>query len=86
VRFPIIAGWTWEEFQWTSAVYLPEIRLLTFRGVRAVDRAEAWVTFVLFLVGGIVLLSFMGVLVGAWVDHAVSSLIHTLGTPLVLFR
>lgn len=50
------------------------------------DRAEAWATFVLVLVAGLVLLSLMGVLIGAWVDHAFSGLIHTLGSPLVLFR
>ncbi|MGA7862252.1 MAG: hypothetical protein WCB19_10445 [Thermoplasmata archaeon] len=50
------------------------------------DRVEVWTTFVLVLVAGLVLLSLLGVLVGAWVDHAFGGLIHTLGSPLVLFR
>jgi hypothetical protein len=50
------------------------------------DRAEVWATFVLFLVGALVLLSFMGVLVGAWIDHAFGGLIHMLGSPLLLSR
>ncbi|MGC2288335.1 MAG: hypothetical protein WA688_00555 [Thermoplasmata archaeon] len=50
------------------------------------DRVESWATFVLVLVAGLVLLSFMGVLVGTWFDHAFSGLFHTLDSPLVLFR
>jgi hypothetical protein len=50
------------------------------------DRAEAWATFVLVIVAGLVLLSFMGVLVGAFVDHAFSGILHTLSRPLVLWR
>jgi Trk-type K+ transport system membrane component len=50
------------------------------------DRVEAWATFVLVLVAGLVLLSLMGVLVGAWFDHAFNGLFHTLSSPLVLFR
>jgi hypothetical protein len=65
-------------------IYLPEIGVAWFPGVLAMDRAEAWATFVLVLVAGLVLLSLMGVLVGAWVDHAFNGLIHTLGSPLVL--
>jgi hypothetical protein len=55
-------------------------------GVRIMDRVEAWATFVLVIVAGLVLLSFLGVLVGAWFDHTFSSLFHTLGSPLILFR
>jgi hypothetical protein len=68
-----------------AGVYLPENGVASFPGVLAVDRAEAWATFVLVLVAGLVLLSLMGVLVGAWVDQAFNGLIHTLGSPLVLF-
>jgi hypothetical protein len=68
-----------------AAIYLPENGVATFPGVWAMDRAEAWATFVLVLVAGLVLLSLMGVLVGAWVDHAFNGLIHALGSPLVLF-
>ncbi len=50
------------------------------------NRAEAWTTFILVLVAGLILLSFLGVLVGAWFDHAVSGLFHTLGSPLVVFE
>lgn len=49
------------------------------------DRVEAWATFLLVLVSGLVLLSFMGVLVGSWLDHTLSGLFHTLGAPLRLF-
>ena len=69
----------------TSFIY----RRLTRRripGGRAVDRAEVWATFVLVLVGGLVLLSLMGVLVGPFVDHAFGNLLHTLGSPLLGFR
>jgi hypothetical protein len=69
-----------------AVVYLPEIRNETNPGVRKVDRVEAWATFVLFIVAGLVLLSFLGVVVGAWFDHAFTGLFHALGTPLVLFR
>jgi hypothetical protein len=69
-----------------AVVYLPEISLGSIPGVRLMDRAEAWATFVLVLVAGLVLLSLMGVLIGAWVDHAFSGLIHTLGSPLLVFR
>jgi hypothetical protein len=48
------------------------------------DRAEVWMTFVLVLVAGLVLLSLMGVLVGAFVDHAFSGLFHALGSPLLV--
>lgn len=48
----------------------------------AVDRVEAWATFVLTLVAGLVLLSFMGILVGPWLDHAFSGIFHTLASPL----
>jgi hypothetical protein len=48
------------------------------------DRAEAWATFVLVLVAGLVLLSLLGVLVGVYVDHAFSGLLHTLSSPLLL--
>ncbi|MCI4353618.1 MAG: hypothetical protein L3K14_09620 [Thermoplasmata archaeon] len=48
------------------------------------DRVEAWATFVFVLVAGLVLLSVMGVLVGAWLDHTLSGLFHTLGAPLRL--
>jgi succinate dehydrogenase/fumarate reductase cytochrome b subunit len=48
------------------------------------DRAEAWATFVLVLVGGLILLSLLGVLVGAYVDHAFNGLMHTLSSPLSL--
>lgn len=50
------------------------------------DRAEAWATFVLVLVAGLVLLSLMGVLVGPYVDHVFSGLLHTLSSPLVWFH
>jgi hypothetical protein len=50
------------------------------------ERVEAWATFVLFLVGALVLLSLMGVLVGAWIDHAFGGLFHALGSPLLLSR
>ena len=50
------------------------------------DRAEVWATFILVLVGGLVLLSLMGVLVGPFVDHAFGNLLHTLGSPLLGFR
>jgi hypothetical protein len=50
------------------------------------DRAEAWTTFILVIVAGLILLGFLGVLVGAWFDHTMSGIFHTLGAPLVLFR
>lgn len=46
------------------------------------DRMEAWATFVLTLVAGLVLLSFLGVLVGPWLNHAFTGLFRTLGSPL----
>jgi len=69
-----------------AVVYLPEIPVEGIPGVRYMDRVEVWTAFVLVLVAGLVLLSLLGVLVGAWVDHAFGGLIHTLGSPLVLFR
>ena len=48
------------------------------------DRVEAWATFLLVIVAGLVLLGFMGVLVGTWLDHTLSGLLHTLGAPLLL--
>ena len=67
-------------------VYLSEIRIVTIPGVWAVNRGEVWATFILVVVAGLVLLSFMGVLVGAWFDHAVSGLFHTLAAPLIVYR
>jgi hypothetical protein len=49
------------------------------------DRMEAWATFVLALVAGLVLLSFVGVVVGPWLDHAFTGLFRTLGSPLAAF-
>lgn len=46
------------------------------------DRVEAWATFVLVLMAGLVLLSLMGVVVGPWFDHAFSGIFHTLDSPL----
>lgn len=50
------------------------------------ERAEAWATFILVIVGALVLLAFMGVLVGAWLDHTFAGILHTLASPLVWFR
>ena len=50
------------------------------------ERAEAWATFVLVIVGALVLLTFMGVLVGAWLDHTFAGLLHTLASPLLVVR
>ncbi|MFZ0830012.1 MAG: hypothetical protein WCB18_05335 [Thermoplasmata archaeon] len=50
------------------------------------NRVEAWATFLLVVVAGLILLSFMGVVVGAWFDHAFSGLFHTLSSPLLVFR
>jgi hypothetical protein len=69
-----------------GAVYLPEFCVLVIPRRLPMDRAEAWATFVLVIVAGLVLLSFMGVLVGAFVDHAFSGILHTLSRPLVLWR
>lgn len=69
-----------------AVVYVPEIADSWIPGVQTMDRVESWATFVLVLVAGLVLLSFMGVLVGTWFDHAFSGLFHTLDSPLVLFR
>ena len=49
------------------------------------NRVEAWATFLLVVVAGLILLSFMGVVVGAWFDHVFSGLFHTLSSPLVVF-
>lgn len=48
------------------------------------DRAEAWATFLLVVVAGLILLGFLGVLVGSWLDHTLSGLLHVLGSPLLL--
>jgi hypothetical protein len=66
-----------------AAVYLPEFGLFSTPEGLTMDRAEAWATFVLVIVAGLVLLSLMGVLVGPYVDHAFSGLFHTLSRPLL---
>ena len=67
-----------------GAIYVPEFHVTLIPGGLAMDRAEAWATFVLVLVAGLVLLSLLGVLVGAYVDHAFNGLMHTLSGPLLL--
>jgi len=49
------------------------------------NRVEGWATFLLVLVAGLVLLSFLGVLVGTWLDHTFAGLLHVLSAPLLGF-
>jgi hypothetical protein len=69
-----------------AVVYLPEFGVESNLGAKAMNRVEAWATFLLVVVAGLILLSFMGVLVGAWFDHAFSGLFHVLGAPLLVSR
>jgi hypothetical protein len=71
--------------KWTSAFIYPKSACSGPRRWR-MDRVEAWATFLLVLVAGLVLLSFMGVVVGAWLGHEFGSILHALGTPLVAIQ
>ena len=69
-----------------AAVYLREAGVGSIPEARILNRAEEWATFLLVLVGGLVLLALMGVVVGPWFDHAFAGLFHTLSSPLVTSR
>ena len=69
-----------------AVVYLPGAGVETIPEVVAMNRAEVWATFILMIVGALVLLTFMGFVVGGWFDHAFGVLFHTLSSPLLATR
>jgi Trk-type K+ transport system membrane component len=69
-----------------TSVYLPDSGVAKIPEAVVMNRVEAWATFLLVVVAGLILLSFMGVVVGPWFDHLFSGIFHTLGAPLVLRR